>query len=101
VRATARTQGIEGASEPIAKAVDPLQDVHLAELIVRLRKAVADLPEKQAEVVWLSCVEGLPNQQISEQLGIPRGEVRVLLHRARGRLCDMLAAELTNSKEKP
>jgi RNA polymerase sigma-70 factor (ECF subfamily) len=99
-RSIVRTQGIDGALEPLARPEDPLQDVCLAELLDRLRTALAELPEKQAEVVWLSCVEGLPNQQISEQLEIPPGEVRVLLHRARRRLGDRFAAALDDSQEK-
>jgi RNA polymerase sigma-70 factor (ECF subfamily) len=52
----------------------------------RVRCGMAELPEKQAEVFWLSCLEGLSNHQIAARMQIPPGEVRVLLHRARTRL---------------
>jgi RNA polymerase sigma factor (sigma-70 family) len=52
----------------------------------RVRGGMAELPKKQAEVFWLSCLEGLSHQQIATRMQLPPGEVRVLLHRARTRL---------------
>jgi RNA polymerase sigma factor (sigma-70 family) len=60
------------------------------ELMDRVRDGMAELPDKQAEVFWLSCIEGLPHQQIGLLLDIPQGEVRVLLHRARKHLRTIL-----------
>jgi RNA polymerase sigma-70 factor, ECF subfamily len=96
VRQKARTEELEVAQEAIARPHDPLQSLRLSEALDCLRTALANLPAKQAEVVWLHGVEGLTYQQISEQLGVSRGEVRVLLHRARAQLRDRLAAELTD-----
>src|SRR5262245_55164280 len=53
---SARTGPLDAAPEP-ATNDDPARSVRLAELIDRLRAAIAELPGKQAEVVWLSCVE--------------------------------------------
>ena len=41
---------------------------------------LSELPEEQAEVTWLSCVEGMSNQEIADHMNITAGEVRVLLH---------------------
>ena len=52
----------------------------------RVREGMAELPDKQAQVFWLSCVEGLSHQHISDRIEVPPGEVRVLLYRARTQL---------------
>jgi RNA polymerase sigma factor (sigma-70 family) len=98
IRMLDRTEPLDAVAEPIA-ANDPATALRMAELLDRLRTGLSELPEKQAEVVWLSCVEGLSHQEIADQLHIPTGEVRVLLHRGRGRLCQGLASELTDAAE--
>jgi RNA polymerase sigma-70 factor (ECF subfamily) len=76
--------------EPSSEAECPVGLASAKELMDRVREGIAELPEKQAQVFWLSCVEGLSHQQISDRLEIPTGEVRVLLHRARTQLGAML-----------
>jgi RNA polymerase sigma-70 factor, ECF subfamily len=93
---SARTEPLDAAPEPSTDD-DPAQPVRLAELVDRLRAGLAGLPGKQAEVVWLSCVEGLTHREIADQLRIPTGEVRVLLHRGRQRLREHLAPDLTDT----
>jgi RNA polymerase sigma-70 factor (ECF subfamily) len=93
---SARTEPLDAAPEPSTDD-DPTQPVRLAELIDRVRAGLAGLPGKQAEVVWLSCVEGLTHREIADQLRIPTGEVRVLLHRGRQRLRERLAPDLTDT----
>jgi RNA polymerase sigma-70 factor (ECF subfamily) len=78
------------AQEPGSDADSPLLHASAGELLDRVRAALVELPEKQSQVFWLSCIEGLPHERIGRQLGIPPGEVRVLLHRARGRLAAIL-----------
>jgi RNA polymerase sigma-70 factor (ECF subfamily) len=73
----------------------------VAELLDKLRAGLAELPEKQAEVVWLSAMEGLTHHEISEQLRISVGEVRVLLHRGRQRLRERLLPETTENRRSP
>ena len=100
-RTASRTESLEVVPEPVGAVADPLQAVRLAELIDRLRLGLAELPEKQAEVAWLSCVEEMSHQDIADHLEIPTGEVRVLLHRARLRLRQHFAPELTDVAEAP
>ena len=57
----------------------------------RVRGALAGLPDRQAEVFWLSCIEGMPHDRIAAQLATTTGSVRVLLHRARAGLATALA----------
>jgi RNA polymerase sigma-70 factor (ECF subfamily) len=73
----------------------------MAELLDHLRAELARLPEKQAQVVWLRCVEEWSHGQVAEQLAISTGEVRVLLHRARARLQQLFATKPAPIVEKP
>lgn len=57
-----------------------------AEIGVRVRAALTDLPPDQAEVVELSFLEGLPHSAIAERLGIPLGTVKSRLRLAFARL---------------
>lgn len=98
-RARNRTESLESAPEPIGELTEPSQAARFAELIEHLRNGLATLPEKQAEVAWLSCVEELSHKEIASQLEIPTGEVRVLLHRARSRLREHFAPEFTDRLE--
>ncbi len=98
VRAADRNESLHGAPEP-AIDEDPGRALRMGELLDRVRLELGEIPEKQAEVVWLSCVEGLSHDEIAAHLQISTGEVRVLLHRGRGLLCQRLASELTDVSE--
>jgi RNA polymerase sigma-70 factor (ECF subfamily) len=62
------------------------------ELAHRLRQALAQLPDQQAEVFCLAALEALPHADIAAQLGLTANHVGVLLHRARAALRTMLSA---------
>jgi RNA polymerase sigma-70 factor (ECF subfamily) len=81
-----RLVALDSAPEPTSEADCPLRHAEAGELMDRVRIGLAGLPDKQADVFWLSCVEGLSHQRIADRLQIAPGEVRVLLHRARTRL---------------
>lgn len=57
-----------------------------------LRKALARLPPRVAEVFTLRYLEGYPNKEIARMLGLSRVTVAVTLHRARHRLQQDLRA---------
>ena len=59
-----------------------------AELI---EKAINQLPEPYRDVYVLADVEGLPNAEIGEMLGLNVPAVKSRLHRARLRMRDALA----------
>jgi RNA polymerase sigma-70 factor (ECF subfamily) len=94
LRARSRTRALittlDKATIPHARGGDPADQVIAAELMDRLRLALAELPERQAQVIWLASVEGLTNDQIASQLQTTPGAVRVLLHRARAALTELL-----------
>jgi len=59
-----------------------------------LRTGLDDLPPRQREVVVLRDVEGLTSDEVCTVLGISGGNQRVLLHRGRTRLREILEDEL-------
>src|SRR5262245_14680589 len=98
-RSGRRSISIDALPEPLSEVDDPLQLARAAELMERVREGMAELPDKQAEVFWLSCLEGLSHQQIADHMAIPPGEVRVLLHRARARLGAVLNLDQLHERE--
>jgi len=56
-----------------------------------IEQAIAELPEEYRDVFVLSDVEGLPNAEIGEMLGLSLPAVKSRLHRARQKLRDALA----------
>jgi RNA polymerase sigma-70 factor, ECF subfamily len=81
--------------EPWADRAD--DRVMAARLAERVRVHLDGLPDAQRRVVVLRDVEGLPSSEVAELLGISDGNQRVLLHRARARLRELLAQEVTAS----
>jgi RNA polymerase sigma-70 factor (ECF subfamily) len=59
-----------------------------------LKAALEDLPSRQRAVVVLRDVEGLSSEEVCTVLGISAGNQRILLHRGRSRLREMLDVEL-------
>jgi RNA polymerase sigma-70 factor (ECF subfamily) len=81
--------------EPWAdRADDRLVAAHLAE---RVQVLLVELPEAQRQVVLLRDVEGLSPPEVAELLGVTDGNQRVLLHRGRARLRQLLASEVISS----
>lgn len=62
------------------------------ELAEELRKALAEIDDRQADVFCLSCLEGRSYRDIAEQLGVTVNHVGVLLNRARSSLRERLKA---------
>ncbi len=56
-----------------------------------IEHAIAELPEEYRDVFVLSDVEGVPNAEIGEMLGLSLPAVKSRLHRARQKLRDALA----------
>ncbi len=68
----------------------PVDQAQAAELSERLRRALGKLPGQEAEVFCLRCLSELSYRDIGKQLGLKTSTVGALLHRARGRLREML-----------
>jgi RNA polymerase sigma-70 factor, ECF subfamily len=56
----------------------------------QLKRALADLPERQRTIVALRDVDGLSSDEVCQRLALSPENQRVLLHRGRSRLCAAL-----------
>jgi RNA polymerase sigma-70 factor (ECF subfamily) len=63
-------------------------------LAVRVQELLPELPESQRQVVVLRDLEGLSADDVSAIVGITDGNQRVLLHRGRAQLRQLLSAEM-------
>lgn len=93
------------SSSDVAAVVDRRQqsvdDVADAELVERLRYALAVLPEHQADAFWLSFMEQQTYDEIAEHLSLTVEHVGVLLHRARVKLRESLGQQLLEERSRP
>jgi RNA polymerase sigma-70 factor, ECF subfamily len=76
---------LRSADPPSAVTQSPLQDDDVAQTFAALK------PRDRA-LLWLAYVEGETHEAIAEALQLKRGSIKVMLHRARGRLRDLLRA---------
>jgi RNA polymerase sigma-70 factor (ECF subfamily) len=60
----------------------------------QVRVWIDDLPARQREVVLLRDVEGMSSEDVCAVLALTEGNQRVLLHRGRSRLRQLLENEL-------
>lgn len=70
---------------------DPSQHLQTQELAARLRWAMAQLPEQEAQAFCLRYLNGMSYRLIAKQLGIKANAAGVSLHRARAKLRELLA----------
>jgi RNA polymerase sigma-70 factor (ECF subfamily) len=71
--------------------VAPEEPVLAAEQQAVIERAIGQLPEPFRDVYLLADVEGLPNGEIGDMLGLSVPAVKSRLHRARVRMRDLLA----------
>ncbi|MEM7453147.1 MAG: RNA polymerase sigma factor [Planctomycetota bacterium] len=76
----------------------PVEDAIGLELETRLRKALARLPSRQAEVFSLRYFDDCSNREIAESLGVSPAAVATALRSARLRLAEMLEIELERGR---
>ena len=64
------------------------------QLAARVHTLLAELPDAQRQAVLLRDVEGLGPDEVSAIMGLTDGNLRVVLHRGRARLRQLLALEM-------
>jgi RNA polymerase sigma-70 factor, ECF subfamily len=77
--------------EPWADQVD--DKVIAAKMAARILAAIDELPLQQREVVTLRDVQGLSSEEVCAVLDISNGNQRVLLHRGRSKLRQVIESE--------
>ena len=81
--------------QPVVAWDDDVDDrVIAASVAPALRSALDRLPSRQRAVVLLRDVEGLSSDEASDVLGVGSGNQRVLLHRGRAGLREMLTEQM-------
>jgi RNA polymerase sigma-70 factor (ECF subfamily) len=75
-----------GAFEPAGDGLDAESLVAHAEECVRLRGCVARLCSTQRTVVMMRLLEERPGEDVAAAMGVTRGHVDVLVHRAKAQL---------------
>lgn len=78
--------------EPAVEEATPHTASEAAQAQARLRKAVAELPLEQMEIVQLSFYEDKPQAEIAAQLGLPLGTVKSRLRLAIAKLRGLVGA---------
>ena len=89
-----------GWDEVASGEVGPDVKVQDAESMEGLRAAIAKLPAQQGEVFCLRHLNGLSYEEIAEEMGISVDGVGVSLHRAKGRLRELLVSACAGEREK-
>jgi RNA polymerase sigma-70 factor (ECF subfamily) len=87
-------------NEPAAGRADEPESAAIeAELAARLRRAVGELPDREATVFSLRYFGEMSNPMIAETLGITLDAVGMALHKARAKLKESLGLRGTVRKE--
>ncbi|MBP1465617.1 sigma-70 family RNA polymerase sigma factor [Candidatus Chloroploca sp. M-50] len=93
------TEGLSADEHPHLAADDPFHMAVHGELRTRIEQAIAELPESLRSVVMLRDILELSTEEAAQQLGIAPGTVKVRLHRARGRLREILTGYMKQDAE--
>jgi RNA polymerase sigma factor (sigma-70 family) len=103
LRRTGRRQDKLLSRAPLADAnqndLDPARSVEVRDQLERVTLAIAQLPERDQEILRLIAYEGLDRAAIGIVLGINARLVGTLVYRARRRLEATLAAGPTRQKQ--
>jgi RNA polymerase sigma-70 factor (ECF subfamily) len=73
---------------------DPLESAQLAEVARLVRRCVARLSPRDATAISLVADLGFTPVEVAAALGVSRGAAKVVVHRARRRLLDLLTVEV-------
>jgi RNA polymerase sigma-70 factor (ECF subfamily) len=88
---------LDSAEEPAARDPSPEEDALREERRSAVRRALAELPEKERAVAVLRALEGLPFEEVADALGIKRPTAESRMARAKERLRAALARWIEGS----
>ena len=94
-RGDSRQNGVDGSAdrrlaEETSTDAGPVEHAVARELSERLREAMAQLPEKQAEVFFLHALCGWSHREVGQRMEMTENAVGVTIHRVRQRLRELL-----------
>ena len=98
-RLSQRFTAIDDLSDVPGSVPDPARAAESAALGQALREAIACLSGPQAQAFCLRYFSDMSVKQIGQTLNMPTGTVGVLLHRARGRLRELLGKQEHRANE--
>jgi RNA polymerase sigma-70 factor (ECF subfamily) len=98
-RTTRRDAPLEDAAWAEDTTPRPDRSFHSSELRDCLRKAVAELPPRAAEMFALRYFEEFDNREIARLVGTTASEVAVVLYRSRQRLQEEIRSQFGDSHE--
>lgn len=78
---------------------DPADQAETQELSHRLRRAIAELPQREAKAFCLRYFSELSYREVARELDIRTSAAGVLLHRAKARLREILSTEEVQASE--
>jgi len=84
--------------KPASREPCPSDRVEINEEMRTVRRAIAELPERQREAIVLYAFEKLAYREIAEVLDMPMNTIKTLIHRARATLARTL---VQSPKERP
>lgn len=61
--------------------------------VQKVKNALSQLPDQQRLVFTLFTIDDLPHAEIAEMLGIGSGNVRIIYHRAKNKILDIIKKE--------
>ncbi len=73
-----------------AEADGPQTQTMRREKVRMVRAAIAELEDDLREIIVMRDIQGLTYEELADAIGVPDGTVKSRLHRARGRLKDIL-----------
>lgn len=78
----------------------PDEHMHSIELVQQLRRAIAQIPKKEAEIFCLRFLSDLSYRQIAKMTGLNSNAVGVMLHRTKQQLREILERQEKISERK-
>ena len=101
VRDRAAVAELQLTSRQVSNGPGPEAVTIEAELAERLRHAIAELSDHEANVFSMSCLQALANHEIATVLGVSASNISSTLHKAREKLRGKLSAFIEpNATEK-
>ncbi|MCH2082454.1 MAG: RNA polymerase sigma factor [Saprospiraceae bacterium] len=81
-----RTEDIETTYSLSSNESTPFEQTAVKDSVSKIKNMIADLPQKQKEVILLRDIEGFSYQEISDTLNMSLAQVKTNLFRARQRI---------------